>query len=447
MKKIVMMMISATVLWSAQASADILTTETSTAVVIPEKKMATDGLTFTAQARLRFEDQARTSAFVGGSSFWSYRLRPNLAWNLSSGLQMVLEPQFAKRMGAETYVLGQAPTPATPALTETSGNTGYSGDPMTVYQAYFLIPLGEMVKVKAGRQALRYGADLILGPGNWGVYGRSFDAILVNGEMGGISVDLFQAKIADFGTKANQGDRDLNGIYLTWKPGAYVKTLEVYSIERVDLDNQKTGGGADTSASSRYAATGARLVSDFSSYGVALEYAKGSGSSNFVGDGSNAEIAALNLNTPSFGGHKFGFEYATSGENWNEIYPTTNKALGRADVLGRRNLIATSLSVKSDWSDKWSTELAVYDFQRSSNTNQIYGVNGTSAFGSTTSDAKAIGNEIDLVVSYQQNKNATWSVGAAKFSPGAYLNDTLDQAGQTDNREAHYAYAMLETQF
>lgn len=405
-------------------------------------KAKSDGPVISGEGRLRFEDQARTSSFSSSQTFYSFRLRPTVKWALESGVEVVLEPQFSKRLGAETYVPGAT----TNSLTESSGNSGFTGDPMTVYQAYLKAPIGDALSVKAGRMALKYGADLIVGPASWGLYGRSFDAVVLNAKLGTVSMDLLQAKIADFGSHTAGGDRDLNGVYVTWKPDAWIKALELYNFERLDLDN-KTTASADDGNRNRYAVTGLRLLNEWDGYKLGLEYAGGSGSSNFVGDGTDAAMMFVNFETPSYAGHKIGVDYASAGANWNEMYPTTNKYLGRADVIGRRNILSQTVTLKSDWTDVWGTELSFFNFQRKSTSKKIYGTNGTSSFGSAVSTSNNVGTEIDLVVSYKYDKATTWSAGASTFAPGSYLKETLDEAGTTGPREAHFAYLMLETKF
>lgn len=397
-------------------------------------------------ARIRFEDQARTASFTTSRSFLTMRFRPSVAWDLESGAKIVIEPQVAKRFGEESYQPGlNATGNPTVALTETSGNTQYAGDAISALQAYVETPLGEGVRAKFGRMRLRYGDQLILGTADWGTYGRSFDAFMLSAKRGAFSLDLFQAKIADSGNAADGGDRDLNGAYLTFAGGELLRAADLYALERVDLDNRTTAA-TDTGAANRYQIYGLRLAGAAGGFGYALEYAKGSGSSAFVGDGSNADMWVVDVSSPSLGGHVIGVEATSAGENWNDLYPSTNKPLGRADVLGRRNLSSQAVYVTSQWSDRWGTELWGYLFQRRATDRRSYGTNTTSAFGSATSDAKDIGSEIDLVVSFKQDKTMTWSAGAAAFLAGAYLKDTLDQAGR-EVRDSHFSYVMLETRF
>lgn len=419
---------------------------TATTAPTPAEKNKSAGIKVTGAARIRYEDQARTSSYSTSRSFWSMRFRPNITWETEAGVKVVVEPQVAKRFGQEAYTAGQNGSgAATVSLTETSGNTSYPGDSITAHQAFAEVALSEGVRTRLGRMRLVFGDQTMMGPGDWGTYSRSFDAILLNVKSGAITADLFQAKIADLGSASEGGDRDLNGLYLTYQGGDALKTVDVYALERVDLDRKVTAT-TDTGSDSRYNVYGARFAGAPGDYGYSLEYAKGAGSSNFVGDGSNADMWILRLNTPSMSGHVVGVEATSAGENWNEMYPTTNKALGRADVLGRRNLQSQALFVKSEWTERWQSEMWAYFFQRNSTSRRIYGTNGTSAFGSTTSTEKNIGSEVDLVISYRPDKSLTWTGGACAFLPGAYLNDTLDQAGR-DDRDSHYAFLMVESKF
>lgn len=405
-----------------------------------------DKFKFSGAGRIRYEIQDFTDSLTGSANFTSIRMRPNLTYKAHDQLELVFEPQFSKRMGAESYVGSGT---AANTLTETSGNSAYAGDAVTVYQGYMNVKFDDHFSLKGGRQQLKYGDEIILGPANWGLYGRSFDALTARYSQDKNFVDVIYGKIADFGTKTanNTGDRDLYGVYASWNFDMPLKTAEAYWFLRDDLDKVSTGGGADTTAPNRYSVYGVRLVAAFGDLGATVEYAKGDGSKVFVNDGSETDMYTANVSYKIGEKHKAAIEYGHAGKNWNELYPTTNRALGRADVLGRRNLNDIAFHWTSDFNDYFGLEFDYYNFSRSNTDNRSFKTNGTTAWGSATDDSKAIGQEFDLSVKYKQNAAITWSAAYAMFLNGDYAKETLDQQGLKSSRNPDFFYVMLETKF
>ncbi len=406
---------------------------------------ANDKLKISGIGRLRYENQENTISAAKSASFMSFRLRPNLTYKASEDLEVVLEPQFSKRMGSEVYSNTAAaagdPT-ATPSLGESSGSSGYPGDPLTVFQAYMNVKLGSDISLKAGRQVLKYGDELILGPANWGLYGRSFDAAVLHWENNGHFVDAIHAKLADFGTKDAGGERELNGVYTSWALNTVLKTLEAYFFQRNDTDSADTAN-SDNGADNVYNVVGTRLLFGLGDFGLTAEYAHGDGSDVFVGRGTQADMYDVLLNYKVSDAHKLGLRYAHAGSDWNELYPTTNSYLGRSDVVGRRNLQAIALHYNGVLSETVELGADLYHFDRANDKAPLYRTDGTTSYGSLTSSEKAIGDEINLVVKYKQSSLLTWSAGAAYFIPGAYIKDSI----ANDSQKMTFGYVMLEAKY
>lgn len=424
----------------------LLSILTTVSTLAQAQEAATEKLKITGTGRMRFEIQDFTDSLTGSANYTSIRLRPQATYKAHDQLEFVFEPQFNKRMGAEAYVGSGT---AANTLTETSGNSAYAGDPVTVYQGYMNVKFDDHFSLKGGRQQLKYGDEIILGPANWGLYGRSFDAVTARFSMDKNFVDAIYGKVADFGAKTttNMGDRDLYGVYASWNFDMPLKTAEAYWFLRDDLDKVATGGGADTTVPNRYSVYGARLVAGFGDFGITAEYAKGDGSKVFVNDGSESDMYQANVSYKIGEKHKAAVEYGHAGKNWNELYPTTNRALGRADVLGRRNLNHIAFHWTSDFSDYFGMEFDYYNFSRASTDARSYKTNGTSTWGHATDTSKAIGQEFDLALKYKQNAAVTWSAAYAMFLNGDYAKKTLEGAGLKGSRNPDFFYVMLETKF
>lgn len=408
------------------------------------QELSTDKLKFSGTGRMRFENQEFTDALVGSSNFTSVRLRPNFTYKADQQLELVFEPQFAKRMGAETYTPGDTGN----TLGETSGNSAYSGDVATVYQGYMNLKFNSQLSLKGGRQALKYGDELILGPSNWGLYGRSFDAATLRWAHGESFVDFIYAKVVDFGVRSAGGDRNLYGVYSSWNFGFWLKSADVYLLTRDDRDNRDTDGtGPDNGKKNQYHVMGGRANLEIGSLALKAEYAKGDGSHNYVGNGADADMYVAAISHPIGDKHDIALEYDHAGKNWNDLYPTTNRVLGRTDVLGRRNLEAIALHWSSEFTDSLSLEFDYYNFWRASTNAKAYKTNSYTSFGSATSTSKDLGQELDLAVKFKQTSSITWSASYSIFLPGSYLEKSLEDLNVSSSRKPAFYYVMLETKF
>lgn len=399
-------------------------------------------------SRFRYED-SQFYDLSDHKQFSHIRIRPIVTYDSSNGTKVVLEPQYTKIMGLS--VAGSS----TGSPTETSGNTSYTGslDTLWIRQGYMDVKLAENINMIMGRQALSYGDQVIIGPSDWGVYGRAFDAFRLRWEDGSSSVDIFQAKISEVSSssQADGSDKDLSGIHATLSPHENVKAWDLYYFYLADNRRAGTANGnisADTTRPNYFGAYGTRIVTSFGNWDWKIEYAKNFGDKNtpYMGDDSKNDMldttVAVSLGETQK--HKVGLQLFTAGENWRELYPTTHTALGRNDVLGRRNLTGVGLSHSTKWSDLWSSDATVYMFQRTSSDSTAFSTNSSTAVGSaaTTNTSKEVGNELDLNVKYQLQKETSLSLGLAFFQTGAYLKDSL-----VDDRKPTFGYFMVESKF
>lgn len=394
-------------------------------------------------SRVRYEDSNQKD-LVNRTSFFSIRLRPQFSYEVSPTVKVLLEPQYAKILGQQGFVPSGA---GANSLTETSGNSSYVGDPLTVRQGSLEVELAPQWTLVFGRQALAYGDQLMIAPSDSGVYGRSFDAIKLRWASEVWSVDLLQAQIVELTAvnSANGGNKELSGLYVTGSPSESIKALDLYAFYLADNRDPGTAP-VDANRPFGWGTYGSRIVTDFSAWGIKGEIAQNYGQANTSTFAENKDNGMIDAEIWTRWGEaqasRLGLEIFQAGAFWKDLYPTSFVPLGRADVVGRRNLTGAAIHYSQVVNDRWSGDLDLFYFTRTKTDALLVNNSGTTPFGSAISDARDVGSEIDLTAKYKWDQNVTVSAGVAFFQAGSYIKDT---AG--DTRSPHYGYVALDAKY
>lgn len=396
--------------------------------------------------RFRWENASQYN-LVDQKQFSSIRLRTNFTFTGIENVKIFVEPQFNKVLGAPTYVPSAT---GTNSPSETSGNSGYGGgiDSVSFRNAFFDFSLSDKFNFIAGRQVLVYGDSLIMGASDWGVYGRSFDALRLKYDDKTTSVDLFQAKVVEHQTSTTTKgrDKDYYGLYASVKASETIKAIDVYGFYLQDRQSD-SADVVDATRPWHFGTYGTRLVAEFYSFQWKFEAAKNFGSENSSYISAKDEHNGMfdTRITYSFSdrfNQKLALQVYRAGENWRDLYPTTSEAFGFVDVIGRRNTTGGAIHWNASWTEKWGTDFSVFYFQRTSTDSRAYQPDSRTAIGNTLSKSRDIGSETDLKVKHFVNKNVTVTAGANVFFIGTYLKDTLERTITPS-----YGYFMIETKY
>ncbi len=424
--------------------------------------------TFTGVARLRYDDNfAKLPSGVAPlgtlhTNYTSLRIRPNLNIKVNPDVSVVLEPQFAKTFGAVAWVPTAAgPATASNTATDTVGNPGYAGDPITMNQAFLELKMDYGLSLQAGRMSLRYGDQYILGSADWTDNGRSFDALKLRYTQDKSYIDIIMSKVIENNKATNVAatgdDKDMNGIYASWFVNDNLKTLDVYYLYQFDQRSAASAtatSGADTARPSTFfGVQGLRFVTAFDNVGWKAEFAQNLGSDGtaFIATGQKDKNDMLDTevsyNVNDAMKTRVGLQYFKGGQNWIEFYPTTAKQLGIVDVVGRRNLSGFGLHYTATFSERYAMDADYYSFKRTSTDATAYGV-GTTIGTVAASTSDDVGQEIDLVGKFMASKSLTWSLGVNIFQPGAYVKDNQNATtADSGGRVSHYGYIMADVKF
>lgn len=381
------------------------------------KSLSAVEISTSGSARLRYEDTqgyGTGPASFSRTSFWSIRVRPQIMFKLENTATVVLEPQFAKALGR----------PYSYTATDSSGASGYNEN-FHAHQGYVLLNLGEGFSVKGGRFIASYGGQLIIGPAEWGISGRSFDGVSLGFKDDLVTVDAANLKVVSTLNKIDE-DRDLNVLYTQWRLADWLKAFEPYAL----YESNQVGGLNE----SRFGA-GLRAKANFDAVDFGFEYSHQNGTAAFVArdEGTAMMVAEVGYTLADFAKLRIGFEFNQADDLWAEWYPLTKGPLGRNDVVGRRNLTAYALRMAAAPSDNWKLTLDYWMFSRTKDSSAPYRPNGTTAVGSVaTSTSLDIGQSLEAAFMYKASDRLEYGLGLAYFTQGEYLKKNFGDRELTD---------------
>lgn len=396
----------------------------------PTSDQKDDKLQIHSSFRFRVEGDEKTDLSTN-RDYMPLRIRPEIKYNYDPTLSMVLTPQFAKTFGEPTYSL--SPNTGVASQQQTSGGTLDSS--FFIHEGYLLYKPTDSVSVKTGRQVLSYGDELVIGALDWNNVGRSFDAVSTRASFDSLWIDGFFSKLADNNTVTNgPGDVNLYGLYGSKKWGSDAPVvLDGYFLHREDNSVTPTN---------YLEAAGLRSNGKWNQLDCRVEVTKEFGpffadeSSAYQLDGETG-YTFENAMRP-----RIGAEYFYAGKTYNQLYPTSHKWLGYADVLGRANITGFVVHSKINLDEKTTLGLDGHYFSRVSQDAPVYKVNGTTALGTAAgSTSNFVGTEWDLTASHQLTKPLMVSGGLAYFNSGSYLTDQFGTLNPV------FYYVQMEARF
>jgi hypothetical protein len=311
-----------------------------------------------------------------------------------------------------------------------------------------------MFELLAGRQILSYGDELVLGASDWGVVGRSFDAVRLRTKYALGTSDLIYSKLVEDNVTSPQtgGDSNLYGLYNSWNLGHSLHAVDLYWLYQI---NDTTVNAASPL---RTQAIGVRLKStlrDFDYLGerfnqfvtpfdYRVEATREFGSGVADGDGAYQVDGEVGYTLVGLAFKpRLGLEYAIAGPNYNQLYPSPHKWLGFADVFGRQNITDWAVHLSADIMAKFGAQLDFHDFLRTSALYPAYNTSTPpSAIGKTAPvTSKSLATEWDLTLRYRVTSRTSIATGGSLVQAGDYFQSEFG------NRNPRFYYALIETAF
>jgi hypothetical protein len=376
-------------------------------------------------AELRWRWEARDNADFQTADdfdqFLGHRLRLQLLVRLSPALDLFVMPQ-------DVWLVNAASDKVVHDL-----NTN-------LYQAYFEWKPGggERAELRAGRQALAYGGERLVGAFGWDNVGRSFDGARLRVHATGWQHDFLwvrQVEVRRGGRPAREGHQDLSGVYLRrgWNRGA--DGLEIYGLFL--RDGLRTGGelGGAPQPARIFTAGLRRVHQPAAGWRYSVEHAGQVGAR-----GPDPHRAAMAVVTGGYAWAgrwrpRVGGEYAfatgdgapTDGRSreFHNLFPTNHLYYGYADLVGLRNLHNLRGTAAAAMHPKVTLELDYHRFWLASARGAWKNAGGrVLGFDPSGASGRDLGQELDLTLRWAAHKHFGLMAGYSMFFPGRFARAT-----------------------
>lgn len=360
-------------------------------------------------------------------SFTASRFRLNVkAAPEGAKWDLFFQPQFTKVWGQQV-----SGSNTSGALNDTTND---------IHQAYVNWNILEKLSLKAGRQELAYGDQLVIGSVGWSVQARSFDGARLRSTFFGRFTDMFWTKVKDNDVSAAAiGDDEFYGLYHSHDFGEYLKFLDLYTFNKA----YHTGGTAGETSLWTF---GTRLKSSFHGFDYRVELTsqtgKGMTKNSTLATKQSGNQADLEFGySPNFLGMRISLEYLQASKDYDQLYPTGHKFLGFADQFSRRNVRSYVAHLKLAPIDKLLVKVDYHMIERLKDNKPNYNFGGGARGATSTSKKEDVATELDLTVKYTLDKGLFAQVGHSMVTAEGYLK-ALSTKDSTS-----WSYVMLVANF
>lgn len=398
-------------------------------------------LTIGGQYRLRYENQIDLDldddTRPDGNDFFAQRARVSLGFDFGDELGAFLQLQDAREFGEET------------------STTDDAADGLDMHQAYVDLKRALGGSARIGRQQLALGEERLVGPTDWRNSGRSFDGFLQRWQDdAGQALVAWAAQVRETlpppaaPTTANYDDRWFAGVQGSGKP------LTDTAADLYLMFLQDDGSAPGTAAHRLTLGTrwlfatpawelGTELVTQFGDQAdadipIGKTYAVHAHVTRRFDHECRpwlrAEVNAASGNDPD----------TADNERFDNLFPTAHSHWGMLDLALWENMVHGMVQIgfqpgeKSDLSASWNL------FRSVEARDSFGGPNGSLVPAGVT-DAKTIGNEIDIVFTRRLELAAgvatALQIGYGVFLPGA----APDSIGRDST--GHFVYAQFDLKF
>lgn len=182
--------------------------------------------------QIRYRSEVEDRSFIPGSKPNHYHLlrsRFGVQVHPESGIQVFLQMQDSRPFGGENTSLAR-------------GTMDASADAMDFHQAYFILDhlFSTPLQLKIGRQELRFSNERLIGANNWSNTGRVFDAGVLSYSHRVAGLDLFYSRLSGGQNSANADN--LVGLFSTLRANGFL-ICDGYLLH--DYDTGRITSGVD----------------------------------------------------------------------------------------------------------------------------------------------------------------------------------------------------------
>ncbi len=357
---------------------------------------------------------------LGGNSqstaFTSMRVRTDFLAQLERGVTVFVQLQDVRLWGEETNTLGD-----------------FNADNLDLHQGYLKVALGErqLLSATVGRQETNLGGQRLVGAVGWAQQGRSFDGLRISSDREWGSLDFLAYKLRE-GDLEDVSESNLLGAYAV---------LDVDDRNRLDL--YILHNGVSQQIGTDQSTVGARLHGSVVRFTYRGEVSVQRGER--LGDDVSAYMLGARVGRDFAGGRgalTLWYDYLSGDDApddgttrvFDTLFATNHKFYGFADLFLNIPVDTGGLGLR-DAALKGSYDLG-------SETRLAADVHHFSLAKSGSLPSSALGQEIDLTVTYRYTSNLSLQAGQSIV----FADDALINLGRAEGT-LHFGYVMLNATF
>ena len=381
---------------------------------------STPGISYVISGQIRDRGEIDGRTFVPEARALGFNLlRSRLAVLVkpSDDIQAFIQVQDARWWGGENSALGR-------------GTTDGAAKALDFHQAYFTVAnlFSSGLTLKLGRQELSYGNFRLIDVSNWGNTGRSFEAAKIYFDSDTYALHLFASKLV--ASQTATPSENFQGLYATLRNLKPVMADVVYLLD--DNTTELTKGPDNGNAKLSRATVGLRLYGKTAPWDFDVEYFHQYGRIALTETDARSSIKAdlYSLNTglivDAASKMRVGAVYTVlSGDNdpkdgsyrvFSTLFGSGHSYYGFMDlfpkVLGEYGLHDAILTWSAAPYEPLSLALDLHHFRL--DRGAMFKDPTTGQF----TEAKVLGQEIDLTTNYKYTSMVTFTLGLSMFIPG-----------------------------
>jgi Alginate export len=336
------------------------------------------------------------------------------------------------------------------------GNTPSFIDTIDLQNGFadIMIPLGDKASVtlRGGRQELLFGAQRLVGVSDFSNVRRTFDGgtgIIRVGDWTITPLWVELVVVQKYHFNESSADHKLYGIYGTGPAHILPIHLDLYWL---GVDNRSVTFNGTSGHETRQT-LGARAWGKIAETNFNFEV-EGAGQFGRVGRGDISAgmfTAVLGYAVPVTGLSPrvyLEFDYASGDAKpggdvgtFNQLYPTSHSFLGYIDYIGRQNIISPSTGITLSPRHDLTLSFQQYFFWRATGRDALYNKSGAVLRRGTTTTARYVGAETDLLVTYNFTRHLLGYAGYSHFYTGEFIHKT------GPDKDSDFFYTALQYTF
>ncbi len=299
--------------------------------------------------------------------------------------------------------------------------------------------------VRAGRQMLAFGAERVVGAGEWGNTARVFDAVKLGLHHGVDRLDVFAASVVRNDVvdwDHHQDGDDLHGAYASLRSLLPNVSLEPYLLYRTSPSFTAGDGAAGPYDSWTYGFRAAGSGLERWAYEAEVTGQRGEIGANRLAAWAFTAVGRRMWNAARWkpsaeAEYSFASGDRRTGDGvintLDQLYPTNHGKYGITDQVGRRNMKDLRAGVQLHPWRRVSVKTEGHSFWLANRNDGLYSAGGGISIpavpgGAVSSD---IGRELDLSSALELSKGYALGLQVGHLFPGRFVRTYSPGAGRT----------------